>query len=351
MSILSTAMTADVDYAALAAWMDETGLDRGAIEEVTPLAGGTQNILVLFRKGKRRFVLRRPPATIRPESNETMRREARVLGALAGTDVPHPGLIAACGDEAALGYAFYLMEPIDGFNAVSGPLPRPHADDPAMRRAMGFALVDGAATLGKVDYKAVGLDGFGKPDGYLQRQVSRWRSQLEGYARHEGWPGIAGLPDVGAIADYLERTCPTDFRPGIIHGDYSLGNVMFRRTGPELAAIIDWELATIGDPLIDLGWMLATWRGVPPEELSVLLMEPADGLPAADELIERYAAQSDRDLSHIDWYMVLACYKLAIILEGTYARACAGRDPMEVGLSLHDTTCKLLRRALVRIGG
>lgn len=338
-----------VDFGKLEEWMDGEGLERGPIQNARLLAGGTQNIILMFEKGGRSFVMRRPPATLRKESNVTMQREATVLRALRSTDVPHPRLIAACPDEEVMGYSFYLMEPVDGFNAVSGPLPPYHASSPDIRHAMGMALVDGAATLGKVDYRAVGLQDFGKPDNYLERQVGRWRSQLEGYERYEGWPGISNLPDVDAIAHYLDEHIPPDFEPGIIHGDYSLGNVMFKPDSPDLAAIIDWELTTIGDPLIDLGWLLATWRGVPPEDLDVLIVEPWEGFPHQDELIERYAKQSDRDLSRIDWYAVLACYKLAIILEGTHARACAGRDPADVGKQLHGTAVKLLRRALYRI--
>jgi aminoglycoside phosphotransferase (APT) family kinase protein len=337
-----------VDLERLRDWMERQGLGSGPIENVISLTGGTQNVILRFRKGARDFVLRSPPPRPRPESNETMRREARVLAALAGTDVPHPRLIAVSEDEAELGVACYLMEPVDGFNPVNG-LPKLHAVDPGVRRQMGFALVDGAAALGRVDYRAVGLAGFGRAENYLERQVSRWRSQLDGYHDHAGWPGPAELPGVTLITEYLERNCPTEFQPGIIHGDYSIGNVMFRNDGPELAAIIDWELATIGDPLIDLGWLLATWRGVPPEDLPVLRVEPWDGFPSSQELVDRYAAQTTRDVSAIDWYMVLACFKLGVILEGTHARACAGRDPMDAGLSLHQTAIILFRRALHRI--
>ncbi|MBY8824327.1 phosphotransferase family protein [Sphingomonas colocasiae] len=329
--------------------MDGEGLARGPIEAVTPLTGGTQNQVLRFSKGGCDFVLRCPPPTPRPESNATMRREARVLAALAETDVPHPRLIAACSDESVLGVACYLMDPIDGFNPVNG-LPPLHAADPAVRRAMGLAFVDGAAALSRVDHLAVGLGDFGKPENFLERQTARWRSQLEGYAKHDGWPGPGELPGVDTIADYLEANRPADFQPGIIHGDYLLGNVMFRNDGPGLAAIIDWELATIGDPLIDLGWLLATWRGVPPEDLPVLAVEPWDGFPVPEELVARYAEKSGRDVSAIDWYFVLACYKLGIILEGTFARACAGRDPMDQGGRLHQTAITLFRRALHRIG-
>jgi aminoglycoside phosphotransferase (APT) family kinase protein len=270
------------------------------------------------------------------------------LKALEGTNVPHPKLIASCADEAVFGVSFYVMEAVEGFNATSS-LPALHRASPEIRRSMGLALADGAAALGRIDYQAVGLADFGRPQGYLQRQVSRWRSQLTGYERYGSWPGWAQLPGVEEIAAYLESRQPTSFKPGLLHGDYSLGNVLYRNDSPQLAAIIDWELATIGDPLLDLGWILCTWRGDPAGDLNVLVVEPWDGFPTPEELVERYAQNSSRDLSRIDWYVVLACYKLAIILEGTYARACAGLDPPQTGAMLHETATLLFQRALRRM--
>jgi aminoglycoside phosphotransferase (APT) family kinase protein len=337
-----------VHVADLGVWMDEQGLSGGPIENVGVLAGGTQNILLSFSRGGRSFILRRPPIHPRPESNETMRREARVLTALAGTNVPHPALIAACGDESVLGTAFYLMAPVDGFTATV-EMPPLHACDPAVRRRMGLALVEGAAALGRVDHVAVGLSDFGKPANFLERQVKRWRSQLTGYASNEGWPGEAHLPGIGEISSYLEENCPTDFKPGLMHGDYSIGNVMYRRDSGELAAIIDWELTTIGDPLLDLGLLMALWPGDPTGELDVLAVSPWDGFPHIDEMVAHYAEVSGRNLDAVDWYAVLACFKQAIILEGSYARAFSGRDPSEIGERLHGTSRKLLLRALHRI--
>nr|WP_087573225.1 phosphotransferase family protein [Sphingomonas sp. JE1] len=338
-----------LDTGALATWMDEQGLPGGTITDVTSLAGGSQNIILRFSRGGKEYVLRRPPAKPRPESNETMRREARLLAALTDTDVPHPRLIAACGDEAVLGAAFYLMEPVDGFSAIAAPLPSPHADSPAMRHAMGLALVDGAAALSRVDYHAVGLDGFGKPEGYLKRQVSRWRRHLDSYGDLANWPGPDGLPGVEAVGKWLEAHLPAGSTAAILHGDYSIGNVMYRRDGPALAAIVDWELATIGDPLIDLGWILATWRDSRDIDIGVLRVEPFDGFPTPEQLIERYAERSGRDVANVDWYMVLACFKLAIILEGTFARAGAGLASMATGQRLHGAAVGLLARALRRI--
>jgi len=338
-----------VDLAAVAAWMDGKGLGAGPIENAVPLAGGTQNILLRFGRSGRTYVLRRPPPHLRANSNETMRREARVLGALAGTDVPHPGLIAACPEEDVIGAAFYLMEPVDGFNPTTG-LPALHAGSEAIRRRMGLALVEGIAALGALDYRALGLDGLGKPDNYLERQVARWKAQLDSYAEFDGWTGPAEIPGVDKVAAWLDAHRPASFQPGIIHGDYHLANVMYRHDSGDLAAIVDWELTTIGDPLLDLGWLMATWPEGETPAPGAVGVQPWTGFPTAAELVEHYRPRTTRDLSTLDWYAVLACYKLGIILEGTHARACAGRAPKATGDRLHATTIGLFQRALRWIG-
>lgn len=337
-----------VDIDRLAGWMDARGLGGGAIEALAPLTGGTQNFLARFRRDGRDYVLRRPPAHPRPNSNEAMRREARLLAALASTDVPHPRLIAACDETEPLGVSFFLMEAIDGFNATE-KLPEPHASDAAIRRRMGLSMVESIAALHRVDYIAAGLGDFGRPEGYLERQVARWKSQLDGYRDCAGWPGRHGLPGVDEVADWLEKHLPPASPAGIVHGDYQFANVLFRRDNAELAAIIDWELASIGDPLVDLGWLVATWRGAGGPELPVLRVEPWEGFVRVQELAEHYAKLSSRDLTHIEWYVVLACYRLGILLEGTYARACAGRASVQTGALLHETAVALFGRALHRM--
>lgn len=341
--------TAGVDLAAVAAWMDGQGLGSGPLEDAVLLAGGTQNILLKFSRSSRPYVLRRPPPHLRANSNETMRREARVLAAIAGTEVPHPGLIAACGDETVIGAAFYLMEPIDGFNPTTG-LPPLHAGSEEVRRRMGLSLVEGIAALGALDYRALGLEGFGKPDSYLERQVARWKAQLDSYAEFDGWTGPAEIPGVDRVAAWLDAHRPSTFQPGIIHGDYHLANVMYRHDSGDLAAIVDWELTTIGDPLLDLGWLMATWPEGETPAPGAVGVQPWTGFPTADELVEHYRPRTTRDLSTLDWYAVLACYKLGIILEGTHARACAGRAPKATGDRLHATTIGLFQRALRWIG-
>ncbi|MEH6757440.1 MAG: phosphotransferase family protein [Parasphingorhabdus sp.] len=333
-----------VDQARLCEWMDKEGLGAGPLENLKRLTGGTQNILLSFSRAGRPYVLRHPPKTTIADGDETMRREARVLAAIADTDVPHARLIAACGDPGVIGAAFYLMEPVDGFNATVA-LPPLHAGDPAIRRQMGFEIVDAVAKLGRVDAIAVGLSDFGKVENFLTRQTSRWKSQLDGYARFTEWDGPDALPGVDVIGHWLETNCPASFTPGIMHGDYHLANVMYRNDGPQIAAIVDWELATLGDPLIDLGWLLATWPGDDVDQAR-LPVTPWDGFPEADELVEYYAAHSSRDMNGLLWYKVLACYKLGILLEGTYARAAAGKADPGVGRMLHDQTIFLFQRAL-----
>lgn len=337
-----------IDLAALSQWMAKSGLGNGKIENWDVLSGGTQNVLVRFKRAGREYVLRRPPWNLRDNSNETMLREARVLTALADTGVPHPELIKACDDQTVLGAAFYLMEPIDGFNPVSG-LPSLHVESEQLRHRMGLALVDAIAKLSEIDFRKVGLEGFGKPEGFLERQVPRWQSQLASYDKFEGWTGPQSLPGVNVIADWLQAHRPATFAPGLMHGDYHLANVMFRFDGPEIAAIVDWELATIGDPLIDLGWLLATWPEDDRLDAANVSVQPWSGFPDAGELVEHYAAQSNRDVSNINWYVVLACFKLGIILEGTHARACAGLAPVETGQRLHVQAIRLFERACRRI--
>ena len=333
-----------LDGDVLAAWMAEQGLPEGPFTGIELLTGGTQNILVRFTRGGRSYVLRRGPKHLRRSSNDVLRREARVLAALDGTEVPHPGFIAACTDESVMGGAvFYLMEPIDGFNPTVA-LPEPHASDPVVQRAMGFEVADAAAALGAIDHEAVGLGDLGRPEGFLERQVGRWLAELDGYGELDGYPG-PDIPALDRVAAWLDDHRPTTWTPGIMHGDYHLANVLYSPTGPELAAIVDWEMCTIGDPLLDLGWMLSLWPD-PERPIAVAgAVAALAGFPTRDELVARYAERSDRDVSAIDFYRVLACFKLGIVLEGTHARACAGRADRGVGDLLHSITLALFDQA------
>lgn len=341
--------TPSIDLVALGAWMDGQDLPAGPIGAVEPLVGGTQNVLLRFERGGTTFVLRRGPWHLRRTSNDALRREMRVLAALAGSAVPHPELLAACPDESVLGgdAVFYLMEAVDGFNPTI-TLPALHAGDRDLRHAMGLAAVDALAALGAVDHVAVGLGDMGSPAGFLERQVPRWLAELDSYGVHEGYPGPS-IPALHEVATWLDRNRPARFIPGLSHGDYHLANLLYRPDGPEVAAIVDWEMCTIGDPLLDLGWLLATWPTGDQGGIGGGLVSTDGGLPTAGELVARYAEGTTRDVSAMVWYEVLACFKLGIILEGTHARACAGQAPVAIGDLLHATTLGLFSRAVDRI--
>jgi len=330
-----------VDLAVLGAWMDEQGLGEGPLRDVTAIEGGTQNILLRFTRGDRAYVFRRPPLHKRSNSDDVMRREARILAALAGSDVPHPALIAACTEPEPLGAVFYLMEPIAGFNATLG-LPEPHRSDPAMQRRMGLSMAESLLALARVDPEARGIADLGRFDGWAERQVGRWRKQLDGYSELEGYPG-PDIPGVDAVGAWLDAHRPAEVRPGLMHGDFHFANVLIRPDAGDLAAVVDWELATIGDPLLDLGHLLATWPVR--DGMASPIGVDAPHLPSIDEVIDHYAAGTDRDLSELLWFRVLACYRLGLILEGTHARACAGLAPKEVGDRLHFMTVYLFQQA------
>ncbi len=315
----------------------------GPVTAVEKLTGGSQNNIFLLTRGDHKMVLRRPPEHLRKNSNDTMLREARVLGALRGSDVPHPEFYGACADTDVIGTTFYLMEPIDGFTPM-GDMPGRYGTDPSWRQAIGYEMVDGAARLGAIDPDAVGLGDFGKPENWIERQVSRWRSQLDGYAQFENYGG-SDIPNVDRVGAWLDANRPAEAKMGIIHGDYQFANVMMAPNEPKLAAIVDWELSTLGDPLLDLGWVLTSWiePGDPPGKLP--LLQPWEGMQSRADLIARYAETSGRDVSDMPWFFVMACYKLGILLEGTYARAGAGQADPAMGDIFHGMTRWLFARA------
>ncbi|WP_035878808.1 phosphotransferase family protein [Cupriavidus sp. amp6] len=334
-----------IDLTRLQSWMDDNLIGRKSIERPQLLTGGTQNILLRFERDGIGYVLRRPPKHPRPDSDSAMMREPKVLRALSGTAVPHPQLVGVCDDPQVLGTTFFLMKAVEGFNAgTSGLLPL-HAANRHIRTRMGLAMVDAIAALGSLQPDALGLQNMGRPQGFLQRQVQRWQQQLESYEQHAGWPGASCLPAVEPIAQWLRANQPAETTPGILHGDFHLSNVMFRNESGELAAVVDWEMATVGDPLLDLGWLLATWPRPDGSHHLTNKIAPWDGFPVEADLVERYAEKSRRDLSCFRWYAVLACYKLAIVLEGTHARSCAGLADAATGSRLHDAACGLLMRA------
>jgi aminoglycoside phosphotransferase (APT) family kinase protein len=335
-----------VDLAAVTRWGVAAGLPDGPLEDVRPIGGGTQNVVLRLRWAGRDLVLRRPPEHPRAGSNAALRREMQVLAALAGTDVPHPRYVAGCTDEDVLGgVVFYLMEAVDGINPGTEPWPGSAAE----RHAAALDTATALARLAAVDHAAVGMGDVGRPEGFLARQVPRWLDHLASYDRLPDYPG-PDLPHVDALARWLTAHQPRGGHPGIVHGDYHLNNVLLARDEPRVAAIVDWEMCTVGDPLLDLGWLLVTWPDGDPDPLTGAALAVQDGLPTPDELVAAYAAGSDRDLSAVDWYTVLAGLKLAVVIEGTHARAFAGRADRAVGLRLHRAAVALLDRAAAIAG-
>jgi aminoglycoside phosphotransferase (APT) family kinase protein len=326
----------------LQAWIETQDIPgKGPVTEVVKLTGGSQNNLFLMSRGSEKFVLRRPPKHPRANSNDTMVREGRVLKALAGSAVPHPHFYAACADTSVIGVCFYAMAPLEGFSP-SGQLQGRYADDPSWRRAMGEEMMRASAALASVDYKAVGLADYGKADDWHARQVARWRSQLEGYRQMPGYEGPS-LPYVDEVGEWLSDRVPKQGHIGIIHGDFQFPNLMFSFNAPKLSGIIDWELSSLGDTMLDLGWVLSSWfeEGDPKEPM----VTPWDGFITRSELIKLYGELTGRDMSDVGWYFVLACYKLGCILEGTYARSKAGQAPADIGQRLHEYAIYLFTKA------
>jgi aminoglycoside phosphotransferase (APT) family kinase protein len=339
-----------VDWPRFEAWLaTQDAPGSGPVTGASKLAGGISNAVILIERGAARFVLRRPGKHLRPKSNETIQREVRVLRALAGTDVPHPRPYAACDDASVIGASFYLMEALEGF-APNGPLLGRYGEDPAWRYAMGQGLVRAAAALAAADVGAVGLSDLGKPDQWHERQVDRWRSQLESYAATPGYDPKA-LPNVDVVGRWLSDNLPADRRIGLIHGDLQFPNLMFSLREPQVSGIIDWELATLGDPLLDLAWILTSWREAGDPEGNPPMVTPWDSFPPRAELVSQYGQLTGRDTSAMPWFFALACYKLACLLEGTYAASKAGKAPAQIGETVHAYATWLMAKAMQIIAG
>ncbi len=279
------------------------------------IAGGRSNLTYLVGNGDRRWVLRRPPLGHVLATAHDMGRECRVLAALESTDVPVPRLLVYCASADVLGAPFYLMSHVPGVAyrraAELAPL------GAARTAAVSAAMIETLARLHAVDPAGVGLSDFGRPAGFTARQVRRWQAQLAASRSRE-------LPDAEKLYEWLTRHDPPEQEPALIHGDFRLDNLLVD-VDDRIAAVIDWEMATLGDPLTDLALLLAYRRLselAPDSELGDVWAAP--GFLPADELVDRYARASGRDLSHLPFYRALAAFKLAAILEGISYRHLQG---------------------------
>ncbi|MGW1378782.1 phosphotransferase family protein [Streptomyces sp. NPDC002446] len=290
------------------------------------IEGGRSNLTYRVTDGAASWVVRRPPLGHVLATAHDMRREHRVISALHDTPVPVPEALLLCEDESVIGAPFYVMELVEGtpYRTVRQLAPL----GPERTRAVVLSLVDTLVALHAVDPEAAGLGDFGRPDGFLERQLRRWGKQL-GASRNRELPGIDELHAA------LGRALPASPAPAVVHGDYRLDNVLVgTASAPEanepkgadtIKAVLDWEMSTLGDPLTDLGLlvMYSTDLGLP--ESPVSTTSGAPGHPSAEELVARYAARSGRDTSSIAWYTAFAWFKLAVILEGIHYRFTLGQ--------------------------
>jgi aminoglycoside phosphotransferase (APT) family kinase protein len=306
----------------LAAFLDEHGLGSGPLE-VEPVGDGHSNVTYLVRRAGREVVVRRPPRPPLPPSAHDVLREARLLRAIEGTAARVPEVLAVCDDDAVIGAPFYVMERVRG-DVITTDVPAA-LDTPAERRRIGEELVDALVEIHAVDWQAR-LEGFGKPTGYLERQVRRFTGLWE----HSRTREVEAVERVGA---WLAENIPESGPATIVHGDFRLGNAMFAAAAPaRLCAVFDWEMATIGDPLADIGYMCATWSesdDPPVGRFELGRVTRADGFPTRAELIARYEERSGREVRDLPWYTTLALWKSVVFMEGNYRRAIEGRtdDP------------------------
>jgi aminoglycoside phosphotransferase (APT) family kinase protein len=318
-------VTEVVDTERLGAWMDAAGLPgRGAPIEQRYISGGSQNEIYELRRGDLHCAMRIPPSTAPASRDDGIVREWRIIEALHGTDVPHTEAVAVCTDPSVMGRTFYLMGFVDGWSpmgllAGSG-WPAPFDTDLDARKGLSFQLVEGIALLSKVDWQAKGLQDLGRPDGFHERQVDRWTAFLERIKGRE-------LPGFDSAAAWLRAHKPIDFIPGLMHGDYQFANVMYENGAPaQLAAIVDWEMGTVGDPKLDLGWVVQSWPAdTTSQDAARGGYVDMYGMPSRDEVLAHYSKVSGRQVDDMDYYVILAKWKLAVVLEQGYQRAAS--DP------------------------
>jgi len=303
----------------LRGFLDAHGLGDGPIH-ATPIGEGHSNVTYLIERDGYAIVLRRPPRPPLPPSAHNVVREARLLRALRSTPARVPEVLAVCEDEATIGAPFYLMERVDGEVIVSSV---PAAlDTPAQRRRIGEELIDALVEIHGVDWRAAGLQDFGKPTGYLERQLRRFGGLWELNRTRE-------IPAVESVGGWLAEHLPSSGPATIVHGDYRLGNAMYASRAPaRLEAVLDWEMATIGDPLADIGYLCMMWAqaGDPSDGLRAHLgnVTRAEGFNTRDQLIARYEERSGRSVGDIRWYVALALWKSVVFMEGNYRRAILG---------------------------
>ena len=321
----------------LRTFLRDHGLDAPDELSALPIGDGHSNVTFGLSTG---VVLRRPPRGPLPPSAHNVLREARLLSALEPTIVRTPRVLAACDDLEVIGAPFYVMERIPG-TVITDAIP-PSLDTVAQRGQIADELIDSLVELHATDWTTLGLEGFGKPTGYLERQLRRFNGLWEINRTRE----IAELDTVGAwLADNMPQSPPAT----IVHGDYRLGNTMFAEAPPpRLLAILDWEMATIGDPLADIGYMMIHWTQAndPPTQFALHSVTTRPGFPARRALVSRYEHLAGRSVQDLDWYVALALWKATVFMEGNYKRAVSGSTDDPYLRSFGEGVVELAQRAL-----
>ncbi|MQS06294.1 phosphotransferase family protein [Streptomyces alkaliphilus] len=292
---------------------ERPGLVSGPLS-ASLIEGGRSNLTYRVTDGTEQWVVRRPPLGHVLATAHDMAREHRVITALGPTAVPVPGTVLLCEDPAVLGAPFYVMDLMPGV---------PYRDaaqlaalGPGRTRAVVTDLLDTLVALHGVEPGGVGLEDFGRPEGYLGRQLRRWEKQLAASRSRD-------LPGIDRLREELARRMPVSGPPAVVHGDYRLDNVLVDERD-RITAVLDWEMSTLGDPLTDLGLLAMYCQRDPVPDTPVSSTGAAPGHPSTAELIERYAAGSGRDVSRVHWYTAFASFKLAVILEGIHYRFTLG---------------------------
>ncbi|WP_410606122.1 phosphotransferase family protein [Amycolatopsis sp. lyj-109] len=302
-----------VDVEALRRYFEREIPGFGGELAVELIHGGRSNLTYAVTDGTRRWVLRRPPRGHLTPTAHDVGREFRVMAALGPTDVPVPRTVVSCEDPAVLGVPFTVVSHVDG------PVLRDGDSLPEIDlRGYPAALVDELVKLHALVPAEIGLGAFGRPSGFLDRQLRRWRGQWDRVATRD-------LSTVDDLHERLGKAAPPESGAALVHGDYRWDNTIL---GPDagIAAIVDWEMAALGDPLTDLGLLLVYWDPRVAPVLGVRHVPAAAGFPAAGDLAERYARRSGRDLTELTFYQALGWFKLAVIAEGIHARHRAGQS-------------------------
>ncbi len=316
--------------------------------EVEHLGEGHSNETLIVEWGDRDLVLRRPPAGETARTAHDVLREHRIIDALADTDVPTPTPVAACEDRSVIGSEFYLMDRLEG-TVIRDEEPDRFAE-PDRRRQVAEELIDTLAAIHGVDYEAAGLGDLGRPDGFLQRQIDRWGSQFEW--AHGTTGAVRSVPHVEEVGSWLESNVPESSEHTLVHGDYKLDNVMYGPSAdPELIAVMDWEISTLGDPLRDIGWLCCFWDTEPliDDLMPTFLDRP--GYPDRTALLERYERRSGIAVEDLGFYVVLGLYMLTAVGEMFYARYRNGDSDDPLYPKMETVVPEVSRRAKAIIDG